>query len=171
MPTVSTIDKFIELSTDLLTNYPTTTTLSITYTNLSKKPSSKKSATTSTTTKSNKPAKSSTHAVNFKLYEPNSGKCIKYNTKKSKELSRLLNFVGPKGISSDNLHVVGLASLMTNVKYEESNVNVQSLENTPVPVELDVAKAAEEETKPVSSSSAGGASANKKKNKKKKKKN
>ncbi|RCK60416.1 hypothetical protein Cantr_08454 [Candida viswanathii] len=168
MPTVSTIDKFIELSTDLLANYPTTTTLSITYTNLSKKPSSKKSATT---TKSTKPAKSSTHAVNFKLYEPNSGKCIKYNTKKSKELSRLLNFVGPKGISSDNLHVLGLASLMTNVKYEESNVNVQSLENTPVPVELEAAKAAEEETKPVSSSSAGGASASKKKNKKKKKKN
>ena len=37
MPTVSSIDKFIELSTDLLLNYPTTTTLSITYTNLSKR--------------------------------------------------------------------------------------------------------------------------------------
>ena len=37
MPKVTSIEKFIELSTDLLANYPTTTTLSTTYTNVSKK--------------------------------------------------------------------------------------------------------------------------------------
>ena len=36
MPKVTSIEKFIELSTDLLANYPTTTTLSTTYTNVSK---------------------------------------------------------------------------------------------------------------------------------------
>ena len=36
MPKVTSIEKFIELSTELLANYPTTTTLSTTYTNVSK---------------------------------------------------------------------------------------------------------------------------------------
>ncbi|EER31817.1 conserved hypothetical protein [Candida tropicalis MYA-3404] len=173
MPTVSSIDKFIELSTDLLLNYPTTTTLSITYTNLSKKKST--SSTSSTSKPSSSSKTSSTHGVNFKLYEPNSGKCIKYNTKKSKELSKLLNFIGPKGLNNDNLHVLGLASLMTNVKYEDNTTNNnQSLENTPVPMDVDSSNVNKlDETKPGSASTAnaGTSSSSKKKNKKKKKKN
>lgn len=177
MPTVSSIDKFIELSTDLLINYPTTTTLSITYTNFSKKSSS----SSNSNSKSNTNKSSSTHGVNFKLYEPNLGKVIKYNTKKSKELSKLLNFIGPKGLNNDNLHVLGLASLMTNVKYEDNTtIQNQSLENTPAPVELDAvstsananANTVKVEEKPGSSSTTtGGGSSSKKKNKKKKKKN
>ncbi|KAL6453673.1 hypothetical protein SBY92_005245 [Candida maltosa Xu316] len=162
MPKVSNIDKFIELSTDLLTYYPTTTTLSITYTNVAKKQSSKKSSSTDNKTIS-KPAKS-THSVNFKLYEPHSGKCIKYNTSKSKELSRLLNFIGPKGVSNDNLHVLGLASLMANVKYDiEPNV-----ETTPAPEPEVVDKGKDNEKEKVDAPASGSS---KKKNKKKKKKN
>lgn len=168
MPKVTSIEKFIELSTDLLANYPTTTTLSTTYTNVSKK--SKKSTSESAATSKPKSNKISTHAVSFKLYEPNSGKCIRYTTTKSKELSRLLNFIGPKGLTNDNLHVVGLASLMTNVKYEKPIE--PSLENTPIPESENLATKEIEQNKPdAKEEKTTTTTSSKKKNKKKKKKN
>ena len=170
MPRVSSVDRFIELSTDLLANYPTTTTLSTTYTNISKKSKKSTPASASTATTKPKSNKISTHAVSFKLYEPNSGKCIKYTTTKSKELSRLLNFIGPKGLSNDNLHVVGLASLMTNVKYEKPVE--PSLENTPVPESENLVTKEIEQNKPnAKEEKTTTSTSSKKKNKKKKKKN
>ncbi|EGW34825.1 uncharacterized protein SPAPADRAFT_57912 [Spathaspora passalidarum NRRL Y-27907] len=162
MPKVSNIESFIELASELYSTYPTTTTLSITYTNVSKKHSSKNTKESVT-----KPKHAvATHSVNFKLYEPNSGKCIKFNTFKIKELSRILNFVGPKGVNdSDNTHVVGLGSLMTNVKYDAVEE-----ETTPAPEGTPevVSNAAATGT---GTSVAPSAAQSKKKNKKKKKKN
>lgn len=108
------VDTFIEHSSRLLQSFPASTTLSITYSNVVKKQK-----------KSNKNGKSEvspkyTNAVKFKLYEAQSGKVIKFTTHKSKELSKLLNFIGPNGVSnSEEDHKVGLASIMSNVKYEK----------------------------------------------------
>ena len=64
---------------------------------------------------------------------------------------------------------------MTNVKYEDNTTNNnQSLENTPVPMDVDSSNVNKlDETKPGSASTAnaGTSSSSKKKNKKKKKKN
>lgn len=173
MPKISNIDSFIQLSSELLATYPTTTTLSITYSNVAKKTNQPSS---STTTKIKKPTKKASHSVSFKLFEPHTGKCIKYSTYKIKELSKILNFIGPRGIhDANNLHVLGLSSLMTNVKYEA----VEG-EGTPVP---EVIK--QEQEKPEKegtaagvakegssgSGSGSGGAGSKKKNKKKKKKN
>ncbi|RLV93063.1 hypothetical protein JA1_002659 [Spathaspora sp. JA1] len=160
MPKVSNIESFIELASELYSTYPTTTTLSITYTNVSKKSSNKKSKEPIT-----KPRHAiATHSVNFKLYEPSSGKCIKYNTFKIKELSRILNFVGPRGVNDGgNSHVVGLASLMTNVKYDA----VED-ETTPAPEGTPEVTSGAAST---GTSAASSTAASKKKNKKKKKKN
>ncbi|CAK9438537.1 uncharacterized protein LODBEIA_P27610 [Lodderomyces beijingensis] len=167
MPRIKSLDDFLELSSDLLANFPSTT-LSITYTNIAKKIKSKSAKADSKDTKSQstktKHGPTSTHAVYIKFYEPHTGKCLKYKTIKQKELSRILNMIGPQGISNS----VGLASLMTNCKFEpvvEPVVSVAedikvdevatSKEGTPLP--------GKEETPQPSSSS------NKKKNKKKKK--
>ncbi|CCG22643.1 adhesin-like protein [Candida orthopsilosis Co 90-125] len=163
MPTIKDLDQFFELSTDLVANFPSTT-LSITYSNTAKKLSSKASKSTTTdesssTTKHKPP----THTINIKLFEPHTGKCLKYKTTKQKEFSRVLNVLGPQGVNSNGL---GLASLMSNQKYvpepvvEESKKDagaddaVLTKENTPVVEE--------------STTATGGS---KKKNKKKKKKN
>ncbi|KAG5421955.1 hypothetical protein I9W82_001048 [Candida metapsilosis] len=164
MPTIKDLDQFFELSTDLVANFPSTT-LSITYSNTAKKLSSKTSKSTtiddesSSTTKHKPP----THTINIKLFEPHTGKCLKYKTTKQKEFSRILNVLGPQGVNSNGL---GLASLMSNTKYvpepivEEGKKDsgadnvVSTKENTPVV----------EENTPAPSGS-------KKKNKKKKKKN
>lgn len=61
-------------------------------------------------------------------------------------MSRLLNFIGPKGLTNDNLHVVGLAGLMTNVKYEKPIE--PSLENTPIPESENLATKEIEQNKP-----------------------
>ncbi|KAI5960483.1 hypothetical protein CANMA_003995 [Candida margitis] len=165
MPTTKDLDEFFELSTDLVANFPSTT-LSITYSNTAKNLSNKKSPSKvdNEASSSTKHAPS-THTINIKLFEPHSGKCLKYKTTKQKEFSRILNVLGPQGVNSNGL---GLASLMSNTKYvpeaavEENKTNatggggddaVVSKENTPV---------AQENTT---------ATGSKKKNKKKKKKN
>ncbi|KAI3404916.2 hypothetical protein KGF56_002245 [Candida oxycetoniae] len=120
MPRVKNLDDFLELSTDLLCNFPSTTTLSVTYTNVSKKAKAK-------STKSKKPIEKArkhiptTHAVKIKFFEPHTGKCIKYKTIKQKELSRILNMLGPQGISNN----IGLASLMANCKFEPTSTEAE----------------------------------------------
>ncbi|CAI5758930.1 unnamed protein product [Candida verbasci] len=158
MPKISNIDKFIELSSDLLSNYPSTT-LSITYT------SKKKSKKTIEDDKISKDSKKASNSVNFKLYEPHSGKCLKFNTSKSKELSKLLNFIGPRGVSNQNQNVIGLASLMTNVKYEDKEQPTEQIdekEQTPI---------VEKDSAPVIQNANATSSSSKKKKKNKKKKN
>lgn len=124
------IDAFIKHSVQLIEAYPSKTRLSITYANSLKK--WKKRAEKVSKTDTNRKA---TNLVTFKCFEPDSGKCLKYKTYKSKELSKLLTFVGPRGVSltkksetpstendgetSNNFHVNGLSSIMSNVKFEE----------------------------------------------------
>ncbi|KAK6457891.1 signal recognition particle 9 kDa protein-domain-containing protein [Scheffersomyces xylosifermentans] len=176
MPRVSNLEAFIEVASSLLASYPSSTSLSITYTNVERKKKQSKSDVKVTKPASNK--KTATNAVHFKLFEPNSGKCIKYNTFKIKELSRLLAFIGPRGVNvvtktdAPQQHVDGLASVMSNVKYEE--------EEETAPAAVAAASAAGIES-PDDGSRAGtpvpsaapkagtGNSKNKKKNKKKKK--
>lgn len=180
MPSESTIDRFIESSSELLLAYPTTTTLSITYANALKKSKTNKEGTKK---QDESDSKKATNIVTFKCYEPNAGKCIKYSTYKVKELSRLLTFVGPRGVlvtkpinkkrkledgdensdkkakiekATNTEHAAGLASIMSNVKFEEETIPKIS---TPQPE--DVASSA-------TNSTATATSASKKKNKKKK---
>ncbi|CAH2351574.1 signal recognition particle subunit Srp21p [[Candida] railenensis] len=180
MPSESTVDRFIESSSRLLSAYPTTTTLSITYANALKKSKTNKEGTKK---EDDADSKKATNIVTFKCYEPNAGKCIKYSTYKVKELSRLLTFVGPRGVSvtkpinkkrkledsdensdkktktektSSAEHAAGLASIMSNVKFEEETVAKFS---TPQP---------EEAASSAANSTATTTSASKKKNKKKK---
>ncbi|KAI5955653.1 hypothetical protein KGF54_001155 [Candida jiufengensis] len=161
MPKIKNLDDFIELSTDLLQHFPSTTTLSITYSNTSKKPKNQKPSK-KPTTQTNK----ATNEVNIKLYEPHQGKLLKFKTKKQKELSKILNILGPQGLSNQ----LGLTSLMTNVKYIEPEVSVvddsiisEDVKNSSVITSKEGTPLVEENKTTASSS--------KKKNKKKKKKN
>lgn len=143
---MSKVDSFIEDSSKLLEAYPSTTTLSVTYANSAKKKKKSDKSDDKSDDKKEDPKKA-TNSVTFKCYEPNSGKCIKLSTYKMKELSRLLTFVGPRGVSVSSkrrvqddestpdskrqkvdVHKPGLASYMTNVKFD----NVAP-ETTPAP--------------------------------------
>lgn len=138
------VDSFIKKSSSLLQSFPQTTTLSITYNNKIKKiTKSSKSKLSGDKTSSDIPInnKKSKNSVKFKCYEPNSGKCISYTTYKSKELSRLITFIGPNGVSMKSNkdieidqnnnnnnedtkklnHAIGLASIMSNTKFEETS--------------------------------------------------
>lgn len=162
MPRLLNLDSFIEHSSDLLAAFPTTTTLSITYYNVEKKFAEPR--------RSHKSDK--THAVRVKLFEPHSGKCLTYNTFRIKELSRILSFIGPRGVNvvtktkeaDKNKHTPGLASLMSNVKYEEEETAavVGATGGTIVSSNKESTPAVEEPKTETSG---------KKKNKKKKKKN
>lgn len=111
------METFIQSTSDLLEAFPTATVL-ITYANVAKKV--KKDD-----------AKRASNVVKFKVYDAHLGKCIQYSTYKSKELSRLLTFLGPRGVSMKRKHddddssekkqklSVGAASVMGNVKIEE----------------------------------------------------
>ncbi|KAG7193247.1 uncharacterized protein KQ657_001009 [Scheffersomyces spartinae] len=117
MPYVKEVESFIERLANLLSTYPTTR-LSITYSNVSKKHR--------TTTRS----LSATHRVTFKCFEPASGKCLKFRTSKVKEFSRLMTFVGPRGVNHDTVNGLGLALVMANARFEGTPVEVK--ESTPV---------------------------------------
>ncbi|KAL7662851.1 SRP9 domain-containing protein [[Candida] zeylanoides] len=169
MPTETTLDRFIETSSSLLSAYPTTATLSVTYSNSAKK--------NKRVPVKDGELKRATNKVTFKCYEARSGKCTKYSTHKAKELSRLLTFAGPRGVSvtktssdrpADNLqdaatattHKAGLASIMSNVKYEEDSVAAPK---------ADTSATAEVETKGAAASAADVAASTSKSKKKKKK--
>ncbi|QRG36533.1 hypothetical protein FDK38_000874 [Candidozyma auris] len=134
------MEKFIESSEQLLEAFPSAT-LSITYSNAAKK------------TKHNNSSKKAQNVVKFKCTEPKSGKCIQYSTYKAKELSRLLTFFGPRGVSKKRKaedegatdqapkqaksDVVGVASIMSNTKFEEPLIQQEETKSevTPVPEE------------------------------------
>jgi len=162
MPTIKNLDQFFELSTNLVANFPSTT-LSITYSNTAKKLSSKKSkpSTTTADASSSTKHKPPTHTINIKLYEPHTGKCLKYKTTKQKEFSRILNVLGPQGVNSNGL---GLASLMSNTKYVPEPVVEESKKDTGA----NDAVVTKENT-PVVEENIPAPSGSKKKNKKKKK--
>lgn len=127
------MDVFIQSSLELLEAFPATT-VSITYANVAKKLSKKE--------------KSALNVVRFKCYDPKLGKCLSYSTYKAKELSRLLTFMGPRGVSmkrkadeeesetKKQKTSVGVASVMSNAKFEEP-VEEESKAATPAPEEND----------------------------------
>ncbi|CUM66322.1 uncharacterized protein PRCAT00003984001 [Priceomyces carsonii] len=143
MPYERDIELFIESASRLLEAFPSSTLVSITYANEAKKHSKKKII--------KDVSKRATNSVTFKCYEPKSGKCIKYKTKRTKELSRLLTFLGPKGVTVSksrkrsleavNLepsnetakieaemttdHAAGLASIMSNCKYDTDESKIE----------------------------------------------
>lgn len=129
---IGTVDKtmeaFIEQVTLLLLAYPATS-VSITYLNQTKK---QKLAT-----KVTKPA---TNKVTFKVFEPQLGKIIKFSTIKSRELTRVLAFLGPRGVNYGvGIQLLGMARVMANVAQEEKEPTPEKeatpakKEETPVP--------------------------------------
>lgn len=137
------MDVFIQTSSELLQAYPSTT-VSVTYANASKK--------TKKLDKLEKPetdSRKATNLVKFKCFEPNLGKCIKYSTYKVKELSRLLTYLGPRGVSMKRKNEdeessekrqklnLGVASVMSNSKFEEPVAAAEEAPEigTPVPEE------------------------------------
>lgn len=129
------MESFIQSTAELLEAFPSAT-VSITYTNAAKK----KSADSKTTR----------HTAKFKVFEAHSGKCIQYRTSKSKELSRLLTYLGPRGVLSlKRAHdddddenkkpklVVGASSVMANTKFEETEPVAAAETETAAPVEAE----------------------------------
>lgn len=142
------MDTFIQSTSDLLEAFPAATVL-ITYANAAKK--SKKDDT--------KPA---SNVVKFKVYDAQLGKCIQYSTYKSKELSRLLTFLGPRGVSMKRKHdeeetaekkpklSLGVASVMGNVKIEDQEQQEggeSEAVGTPAPEEVPVASSSSKKKK------------------------
>lgn len=103
------MDSFIDLAAKFLEAYPLST-LSITYSNVAKK------------------AQGKAGKVRFKFYDSALTKCVKYSTTKLKEVSKILTYLGPRGVSSaatDGLEpkqTVGAASVMANHKVKEVEV-------------------------------------------------
>lgn len=108
------MDSFITAATHLLEAFPNAT-VSIAYSNVHKK----------TGVDSRRPA----NKVRFKVYDAELSKCVRYSTTKSKELSKLLSFLGPHGVSTGTKRKAegdeptrksaGLAAIMSNTKIEE----------------------------------------------------
>lgn len=182
MPTEKSADKFIEFASKLIESNPLVT-LSTTYSNESKK-INKKRAKKNLGSDGKEPfGLKNTATITFKCFEPRSGQCIKFKTYKAKELSRILAFIGPRGVSvttkrpsethSDDKQaskkakldtqqmVPGLTSLMSNVAYKEEEV--------PTPSTNQVADAASPIPEVTQSEPTSAKSKNKKKKKKAKK--
>lgn len=121
------MEKFIESLAELFEAFPSTT-VTVTYSDKSK---SKKASG----------VKAPVHVVKFKCTEPQLGKSIQYSTRKAKELSRLLTYFGPRGVSAKRkadtdtaeeptkkqpkTEIVGVASVMSNSKFEEPQVEAE----------------------------------------------
>lgn len=104
MTKIGSDSRFIEKSLELLTASPRDTSVGITYTHSKDK---KKRA-----------------LVRFKVYNSKSGVCLSLQTHKVKELSRVLNALGPHdttvtNIKQENIPVKGISSVMTNVEVPE----------------------------------------------------
>lgn len=113
------MESFILSTAELLEAFPSAT-VSITYANVTKK-------------NKNPEKNGTTHTAKFKVFEAHTGKCIQYKTSRSKELSRLLTYLGPRGVLAvKRTHedeetgnkkpklVVGASSVMANTKFEET---------------------------------------------------
>lgn len=141
------MDSFIQSASDLLEAYPGAT-VSITYSNVAKK------------TKKEDPKKA-TNVVKFKVHDLALNKSVSYSTYKSKELLRVLTYLGPKGVIMQSTALdepaakkqklnVGAASVMSNTKIEEAEptetVELEAVE-TPAPEEVPVASASSKKKK------------------------
>lgn len=139
MPTEKSVENFIEFASKLIESNPLAT-LSTTYSNELKKISKKRAKKNFDTTQKDPFGLKNSAIITFKCFEPRSGQCIKYKTYKSKELSRLLAFIGPRGVNVTKKRpheegetcesnkrsrvelleqVPGLSSLMANVPYKD----------------------------------------------------
>lgn len=131
------MEKFIENLAQLFEAFPSAT-VTITYSNLAKKSRDKNES------------KKAQNAVKFKCTEPKLGKTIQYSTYKAKELSRLLTYFGPRGVSQKRkadeepleapkekqakTEILGVGSIMSNFKFEEPQVEQEeTTEVTPAP--------------------------------------
>lgn len=121
------MEKFIESLAELFEAFPSAT-VTVTYSDKSK---SKKASS----------IQAPVHVVKFKCTEPQLGKSIQYSTRKAKELSRLLTYFGPRGVSAakrkadadtteeptkkPKTEIVGVASVMSNSKFEEPQAEAE----------------------------------------------
>lgn len=126
------LDSFIDSTSKLLAAYPTTAKVSITYSNEHKLAQKKGKSL---------PEKSASNCVSVKVFEPSLGKCIKYKTYKIKEFSKLLTFLGPRGVSvgegGNTNKVTGAGSIMSNKKFDDT---IEIPATTPPPVKEDKKK-------------------------------
>lgn len=111
------MDTFIDSALELLEAYPSAT-VSVTYSKFSKK---------ETTDGSRRPS----NKVKFKVYDLDLSKFVRYTTTKTKELSKLLTFLGPHGVSTKRKVIEDLSSakkskpspgvlgIMSNVEAQE----------------------------------------------------
>ncbi|WPK26213.1 hypothetical protein PUMCH_003562 [Australozyma saopauloensis] len=137
------MDTFIDSATELLEAYPGAT-VSITYSNVHKKESKKVTAD----------SKRAVNKVKFKVYDAGLSKSVRYSTTKTKELSKLLTFLGPIGVSTKRKAAdeedesakrpktsTGAAGIMSNYKAEELPVASAESEAVDVPKTEEVAGA------------------------------
>lgn len=121
------MDNFIESALRLLEAYPGAT-VSVTYANVARK--NEKKQRKALKTADDRRAK---NRVKFKVYDAQSTKALVYYTYKAKELSKILTFLGPRGVASSKRHVLlaepesklvtlGVASVMSNVEFKEPEV-------------------------------------------------
>ncbi|OVF04692.1 putative signal recognition particle subunit [Clavispora lusitaniae] len=116
------MENFISATADLFEAFPGAT-VSITYSNVGKKNTEPKQSAAS-------------HIAKFKVFDAHTGKCIRYKTSKSKEVSRILTYLGPRGVSGlkrqhegeheeNKKQRVGVSSIMANSKFEEPEVTAE----------------------------------------------
>lgn len=116
-PTHPKMDSFIDSALELLEAYPSAT-VSITYSRVGKKESLEESRRPS-------------NKVKFKVHDLVLTKSVRYTTTKTKELSKLLTFLGPHGVSTKRKAAQdllaakklkpspGVAGVMSNFKAKE----------------------------------------------------
>ncbi|CDO53103.1 similar to Saccharomyces cerevisiae YKL122C SRP21 Subunit of the signal recognition particle (SRP) [Geotrichum candidum] len=120
MTAIKSIDKFIQLSHDLLIARPTTTRISTTYSHKQKKRASKRSnATDAKEASADQPQQGSAVAI-VKTFDPVSGVCLKLKLSKINQLNRVLSALGPRGVQVDDKQVVGFAEVLSGKKSEAS---------------------------------------------------
>lgn len=120
------MESFIESAEQLLAAFPSSTVL-ITYSNVGKK------------FPKGRPDHAPQNMVSFKVCHAHLGKNIRYSTYRTKEVSRLLTFLGPRGVSKKRKLdadapevVVGAAAIMANVKLEDEAETAAAAAATPV---------------------------------------
>lgn len=92
MTLIKDIDSYIEASRKLLKSIPSAT-LSVSYTH----------------------TKSGKSQIKFKSYDPKTGICYTFATRKQKEFSKMCNALGPRGCSVGAGETEGLSLLLMNV--------------------------------------------------------
>lgn len=185
--TVNSIDTYIQDSVRLLKVAPSTSTITITYKTIENK-------NDTTTDKKNIENKSS---VSFKTKNSQSSTSYTFSTNKSKDLSRLLSALGPRGVTinlssplekkafsngknkkkkitkKNNSHLVGVSSILANKYIPNEEERINKLKKNKQNTSKDNGqKGSNDSTTPISQQQQQPPSSgkNKKKNKKSKKK-